>query len=62
MRVDIARHDRIAVDPVMLHGLVDFVLAALDLLIGYDNAFAFTVVDVFARGLRGEATFGERAG
>src|SRR5207237_81227 len=60
VRVDIARHDRIPVDPVMLHGLEDLVLAALDLLIGYDDAFALAVVDVFAGGLRCSAAFGER--
>src|SRR5688572_4288298 len=35
VRVDVARHDLIAVDPVMLQGLVDLLLAAVDLLVGY---------------------------
>src|SRR5580765_7967281 len=60
VRVDIARHDRIAVDPVMLHGLEDLRLAAVDLLIGDNDAFGLSVVDVFAGGLRRETAFGER--
>src|SRR5512134_3378664 len=53
VRVDIARHDRIAVDPVMLQGLEDLLLAALDLLVGYDDTFGLAIVDVLAGGLRG---------
>ena len=62
VRIDSARHNRIAVDPVMLQGFEDLLLAAVDLRIGYDNAFALAVVDVLAGGLRGETAFGERAG
>ncbi len=46
----------------MLKGLVDLFPATVDLLIRDDNAFRLAVVDVFAGGLRGETTFGERTG
>jgi hypothetical protein len=46
----------------MLQGLVDLFPAALDLLVGDDDAFGLAVVDVLAGGLRGETAFGERAG
>ena len=62
VRVDVARDDRIAVDLVVLERLVDFLPAAVDLLVGYDDAFGLAVVDVFAGSLRGETAFGERAG
>src|SRR6185312_14209016 len=57
-----AGHHRVAVDPVMLERLVDLLPAALDLRIGDDDALGLPVVDVLARGLRGEAALGERAG
>src|SRR5688572_26985765 len=60
VRVDVARHDRIAVDPVMLHRLEDLRLAAADLLVGDHDAFGLAVVDVLAGGLRRETAFGER--
>ena len=62
VRVDVARHDFVAIDLVMLQRLVDFPLAAVDLLIGDDDALALSVVDILAGGLRGETAFGERAG
>src|SRR5688572_3157682 len=62
VRIDGARHDRVAIDAVVLEGLVDFLPAALDLLGGHHDAFAFSVVDVLASGLCGKTAFGERAG
>src|SRR5206468_1357538 len=62
VRVDGAGHDRIAVDAVMLERLVDLLPAAPDLLVGYDDAFGLSVVDVLAGGLSGETALRERAG
>src|SRR5580704_18024943 len=60
VRVDVAGHDLVAIDLVVLQWLVNFLLSAVDLLVGYDDAFGFAVVDIFTGSLRGEAALGER--
>jgi hypothetical protein len=57
--VDVASHDFVAIDLVVLQRLVDFLLPTGNLLLGDDDALAFSVVDILAGRLRGETALGE---